>query len=158
MTTEKILSGKTNRCKKHSQDSKSQHVYPFWGKAAMGSASYLDNPSGRNKSLIGFGIGAAPRAQIRGLFVSTFWGYRDNLDFCRDCAEIRGSLIWILSQHHSSTQASLNHTSRITPPDNLKHHASTPRSLHYTSINPPPTKTQHANAHTCRGKAVICDD
>ena len=53
------------------RDSKSQYVYPFLGKAVIGRASYLDNLFGKNKKLIGFGIGAAPRAQIRGLFVFT---------------------------------------------------------------------------------------
>ena len=52
-------------------DSKSQYVYPFLGKAVIGRASYLDNLFGKNKKLIGFGIGAAPRAQIQGLFVFT---------------------------------------------------------------------------------------
>ena len=46
-------------------DSKSQYVYPFLGKAALGDASYLDNYWGTNENLIGFGRGAAPRAQIR---------------------------------------------------------------------------------------------
>ena len=52
-------------------DSKSQYVYPFLGKAVIGRASYLDNLFGKNKKLIGFEIGAAPRAQIQGLFVFT---------------------------------------------------------------------------------------
>ena len=58
---------------RHGLDSKSQYVYPFLGKAVLGlgRASYLDNLFGKNKKLIGFGIGAAPRAQIRGLFVFT---------------------------------------------------------------------------------------
>ena len=47
------------------------NLYPFLGKAVTGRASYLDNMFCKNEKLIGFGIGAAPRAQIRGLFVFT---------------------------------------------------------------------------------------
>ena len=46
---------------------------PFWENVQNDdlNTSYLDNPYGRNEKLIGFGMGVAPRAQIRGVFVST---------------------------------------------------------------------------------------
>ena len=44
---------------------------PPFGKTSEIVASYHNNLFGRNKKLIGFGLGAPPRAQIRGLFVST---------------------------------------------------------------------------------------
>ena len=85
-------------------DSKSQYVYPFLGKAVIGRASYLDNLFGKNKKLIGFAVmiwnrGGAPSSNPR-TFRFYQRGYRDHLDFGRDCAEIRGSLIGILSQVH----------------------------------------------------------
>ena len=68
------------------------------GKSAIFTPLYLVNTFGKNeKSSVGFGLGAAPRAQIRGLFVFTKGVIEIISILGRDCKEIRGSLIGISS-------------------------------------------------------------
>ena len=89
-------------------DSKSQYVTPLSPHNLEQDWDYLDNKFGTFQKLIGFGLGAAPWAQIRRVFEKYQPSYRDTQRCENDTFPKRGyTYIGILSHQSLSNTATL---------------------------------------------------